>query len=341
MATIRSYSISGKKIESKEFSELPPLNEIAQGEGSWIDIDGIDASAIDRIGELLEIDPLTTEDITKGNQRIKVEEFPGYLFAVCKGLAPAEKDNLEFGVEEISIIVRGNLVVTFHSENSLTISKVARAVMNRIDLTKKKILLSTTVFHIIYDFSVDSFYDVLSDVENWLIATGSKILDVEGLSASEIQDMRSQMAVIAHARRKMGELRILLTQHRDVMSLAERGALKGISTDMMPQFRDVYDHTFQLIETVDSYMTRTSDLRDLYFTLRAAFTDNVLRILTIVATIFLPLTFLTGFYGMNFTQGGGFFQPGTSSAFGFYVLTAAMLSIPVILIWAFRKKGWV
>ncbi|MHB8548965.1 MAG: magnesium transporter CorA family protein [Thermoplasmataceae archaeon] len=335
---IRVYSIADGTLSIEEFRDLSEVTEQTLDRGCWIDIAGFGETDLSNAGERLQLDPLTIEDISTGKQRIKVEEYPGYVYAVCKGVSVTDDQKFNYSVDEISLILKQSLVVTFQSGKSEIISRVVKAIKNRVSTIKDSSILSTMAMHLIYDYSVDSFYDALSNVESWLISTGDEAIDVNSMKASDLQGLNGIMAIITKAKREMSELRTMLTQHRDVMSLAERGSIRYVSVDMMTQFRDVYDHTFQLIETLDSYMLRTSDIRDLYFTLRAAFTDNVLRLLTIVATIFLPLSFLTGFYGMNFTT--GFDQPGSSSSYGFYALTAGMIALSVILFITFRKKGW-
>jgi len=110
-------------------------------------------------------------------------------------------------------------------------------------------------------------------------------------------------------RRKLMTLRRSLTPTRDMLGMVMRGAIPFVADSSLRSFRDVYDHSFQLLETIDNDRDRTSDVRDLYISLHSASTDNTIKVLTLVATIFLPLTLLAGIYGMNFTP--GFFQPGT------------------------------
>lgn len=218
-------------------------------------------------------------------------------------------------------------------------TKVSRAMLNRQPGIGKNAHFTSTLIHLIYDFSVDTYYDCLSGIDSWLISTGGDVMDVDRMQASDLAGMKNIMRFISKARRQMNELRITMTQFRDVMAMLQRGSVKYIVTTMSAEFRDVYDHTFQLIETIDSYMLRSSDIRDLYFTLRAAFTDNVLKFLTVIATIFLPLTFLTGFYGMNFTN--GFIQPGSNSTIGFYALVVAMIALPLFMAIYFHRRGWI
>lgn len=330
--------ISKKEIWVKEIETLEELKPVSSQEGYWLDVQDFDTVSLKSIGELYSLDPLTLEDVQTGRQRIKTEDYQSYIFSVSKGVKTSGNDEFEYSVEEIFLILSEKNIITLHKGNSTIINHSLEAMKNRAKTLKRESMLNSLVMHTIFDFSVDSFYTVLSEIENWLVSIRSEVLDFNSLKASEISDVKALLSLISKARREMSELRIMLSQHRDVVSLAERGSLKFLSVELMPAFRDVYDHTFQLIETLDSYMMRTGDVRDLYFTMRAAFTDNILRLLTIVATIFLPLTFLTGFYGMNFTA--GFSQPGSGSFFGFWIIVVVMLIIAGVLMAIFKKRGW-
>ena len=332
-------SISHKELLSKELTNNEDLKPVSGQENYWLDVQDFDADTLKVLGDFFFLDPLTVEDIGTGKQRIKTEDYQNYIFSVSKGVVKSVEGNFEYGVEEIFIVLSEKNIMTLHKGNSTIVNHSMEALKNRAKTLKKETPLNSIAFHTIYDFSVDSFYTVLSEIENWLVSIRSEVLDFDSLKARDISDVKGLLGLISKARKELSELRIMLSQHRDVVSLAERGSVKFLSVDLMPAFRDVYDHTFQLIETLDTYMLRTGDVRDLYFTMRAAFTDNILRLLTIVATIFLPLTFLTGFYGMNFTV--GFTQPGTGSVVGFWALDAFMVMLAVLLLVLFRRRGWV
>lgn len=338
MVKLKIYSILKKQVVEKVVDSFPDISALSSDGGLWIDICDYGKGEMDEVANKLQLDQLTVEDIVEGKQRVKVDDYPEYVYAVCKSISMAPQTGLDFSIVEISMVIRDNLIVSFHHEDSTITTRVAKVLMNRPIAPQKGSQLPSMVTHLIYDFSVDTFYDALSGIDSWLISTGGDVMDVDRLKASDIAGLKNMMRFISKARRQMNELRIVLTQFRDVTALLQRGSVKYIATTMAPQFRDVYDHTFQLIETLDSYMLRSSDLRDLYFTLRAAFTDNVLKFLTIIATIFLPLTFLTGFYGMNFTA--GFLQPGSNSIIGFVSLTVAMIGLSLFMAFYFRAKGW-
>lgn len=335
-----TLSIPAKKeLTVSSFSDIQSLDSLSRDGTFWVDIEDYSVEDLRALGETFSLNPLTMEDVSIGNQRIKVEDYQDYTFAVSKGVASIPSKRFESAEDEIFIVIRERSVLTFHLRKSVIVSHVLEALKNRIKNLKKESTFASMVMYLVFDFSVDSFYTSLGEVENWLSSVGEEVTAVASLKTKTVAGVGKLMSLITGARRNMGEMRVKLTQLRDAMSLAQRGTLKYVSLDMMPDFRDVFDHTFQLIETVDSYISRTGDVRDMYFTLRAAFTDNILRLLTVVATVFLPLTFITGFYGMNFTA--GFIQPGSSLEIGFYSLMAAMIVIASTMLLVFKKKGWV
>ena len=331
--------LSAKVIETSSGTGISLMDKIGPDDLFWVDVEGFTQDFLNYIEKRFSIDPLTVEDINTGKQRVKVEDYPGYTFMVSKNVTKTGKDEFSYDTEEIFLILMEKGILTFHLKPSSVVQHSMDSIVNRADAIMKEENFPSMVMHHVFDFSVDSFFSALSDMENWLVSVRVDLLDFDNITSRELNDLKNIMSFISRARSEMGNLRITLTQHRDVMSLAQNDAIKLLSPDLSHDFRDIYDHTFQMIEALDSYTLRAGDIRDLYFTLRSAYTDNILRLLTLVATIFLPMTFLTGFYGMNFTQ--GFYEPGSSSIYGFYGMVVIMLLIPSILLLIFRKRGWV
>ena len=331
--------LSAKVIGTSSGTDISLMDKIGPDDLFWVDVEGFTQDFLNYIEKRFSIDPLTVEDINTGKQRVKVEDYPGYTFMLSKNVTKTGKDEFSYDTEEIFLILMEKGILTFHLNPSSVVQHSMDSIVNRADAIMKEENFPSMVMHQVFDFSVDSFFSALSDMENWLVSVRVDLLDFDNITSRELNDLKNIMSFISRARSEMGNLRITLTQHRDVMSLAQNDAIKLLSPDLSHDFRDIYDHTFQMIEALDSYTLRAGDIRDLYFTLRSAYTDNILRLLTLVATIFLPLTFLTGFYGMNFTQ--GFYEPGSSSIYGFYGMVVIMLLIPSILLLMFRKRGWV
>ncbi|HEX4920150.1 MAG TPA: CorA family divalent cation transporter, partial [Candidatus Bathyarchaeia archaeon] len=159
---------------------------------------------------------------------------------------------------------------------------------------------------------------------------------------TRVRRMENVVAIITtieSVRKRLMALRRSLTPTRDMLGMVMRGAVPFVADTSLRSFRDVYDHSFQLLETIDNDRDRTSDVRDLYIELHSASTDNTIKVLTLVATIFLPLSLLAGIYGTNFTA--GFFEPGSSDPLGFYAMIIAMFLITLGLIYAFKRSGWI
>jgi len=182
-----------------------------------------------------------------------------------------------------------------------------------------------------------------SSRKNWIINRLEEI-DQKATTTfkTRVKRMENIVAIITTiegVRKRLMTPRRSLTPTRDMLGVVMRGAVPFVVDANLRSFRDVYDHSFQLLETIDNDRDRTSDVRDLYISLHSASTDNTIKVLTLVATIFLPLTLLAGIYGMNFSP--GFFQPGSSDPVGFYVMILAMFVISLGLIYLFKRSGWI
>src|SRR5207249_6292555 len=154
-----------------------------------------------------------------------------------------------------------------------------------------------------------------------------------------VENIVQIVTTIGGVRKRLMVLRRSLSPTRDVVGMVMRGAVAFVADLSLRSFRDVYDHSFQLLETIDNDRDRTSDVRDLYISLHSASTDNTIKVLTPVATIFLPLTLLAGIYGTNFSP--GFFQPCSSDPLGFYILILAMFVISLGFVYYFKRSGWI
>ena len=182
-----------------------------------------------------------------------------------------------------------------------------------------------------------------SSRKNWIINRPEEI-DQKATTTfkTRVKRMENIVAIITTiegVRKRLMTPRRSLTPTLDMLGVVMRGAVPFVVDANLRSFRDVYDHSFQLLETIDNDRDRTSDVRDLYISLHSASTDNTIKVLTLVATIFLPLTLLAGIYGMNFSP--GFFQPGSSDPVGFYVMILAMFVISLGLIYLFKRSGWI
>ena len=195
------------------------------------------------------------------------------------------------------------------------------------------------LFYLFLDAAVDFSNPILDTLEDRIEDFDRRAVSFYEQRKKNLRDVGSTISSVGRVRFQLMILRRILAPTRNMVSMMMRGEVPFVSDDSLRNFRDIYDRTFQLIETIDSFRDRTSDVRDLYISLLTASTDSIIRYLTVVATIFLPLSLLAGLYGTNFTA--GFFEPGSGSPSGFYVFITISAVIAIMLLLTFKRRGWI
>ncbi len=310
-------------------------DQIGEGEMLWVDAESPTEQELADLKKRFELDEYAVEDIVHKNQRPKLEEYGKGVFAVVH----VPENRKGGGIIELFFFFQKNWIITIHSEDSELIHSVDSRIKARglapLTLTPTPDLL----LYVFLDFAVDAYYPILDDVEDRLEKLDRQAITTFRTRVRRMENVVGIITTIGTVRNKLMILRRSLTPTRDMLGMVMRGAVPYVPDSSLRSFRDVYDHSFQLLETIDNDRDRTSDVRDLYISLHAASTDNTIKLLTLVATIFLPLGLLAGIYGMNFTP--GFFEPGSGDPLGFYVMILAMLTITGGLVYAFKRSGWI
>lgn len=290
---------------------------------TWINIQGIhDIELIKSFGECYGLHPLVLEDIVNTHQRPKIEDYGGYIFIVAR-IINFKEQNLES--EQISLILGPGYVLSFQEglEGDLfeTVRERIRNGRGRISTLGADYLCYALV-----DAVVDSFFKILEEM-------GVMLEDLEeDLAKGPTQQMLRQ---IISLKREIIFLRKSVWPLREVTSELERGESALISAEARLFFRDTYDHTIHVIDGVETFRDLLSGLLDLYLSSVSNRTNEIMKFLTIVGTIFLPLTFLVGVYGMNFRN-----MPELEWRYGYYVLWVFMLGMSAAMIAFFKKKRW-
>ncbi len=327
--------------EGSQAEELPSLPESIQTQNVlWIDAESPTEKELETLRERFNLDQYAVEDVTHESQRPKIEEYKDHIFSVIH--IPVEKkddDKKSFGIVELFVFFQERWLITIHKEDAEIIHTVDKRVRSRGLAPLSKIPSADLLYYVFLDFSVDAYFQVLDIIENELEELDDRSVVLLKTRRKSLDSVGTTMTLVGSIRAQLNDLRKALAPTRDILGMIMRGAVPFIADSSLRSFRDIYDHSFQLIETIDTYRDRTSDVRDLYISLLTASTDNIIKLLTVVATILLPLSLLTSIYGMNFTQ--GFFEPGSGSAYGFYALILAMLAIAGALLYAFRRAGWI
>jgi magnesium transporter len=297
---------------------------------TWINIDGLsNTREIEKVGKYYELHPLILEDIVNTNQRPKVDEFDDYIFLVVKMLYfPKDatgKNNGSLINEHISMVVGKDYVLTFQEADG----DVFEGIRDRLAKAKGRIRNHGTDYLLfsLLDAIIDQYFEVIDNI-------GDKIETLEE-ELFQVQPSDDITIEIQELKRTILRIRRAVFPLREVLSRLEKFDSPLIEHKTRNYFRDLYDHIIQVSENIDIYREMTWGLMDMYMTTISNKMNEVMKVLTIIATIFIPLTFIAGVYGMNFN-----FMPELQWEYSYFVLLGVMLVIFLIMLYYFRKKRW-
>jgi magnesium transporter len=314
-----------KAFEEKEAKSIEECCALKQTPTiSWINIDGVhDSRLISDLGSRFGVHPLILEDIMNTGQRPKMEDMGEYIYIVVRMLDLTDKDQAVH-TEQVSLVLGPNFVMSFQESEG----DVFEAVRERIRSGKGRVRKQGADYlaYALIDAIVDNYFIVLEKL-------GEKIEDIE---EELVRDPDRDTIHRIHAlKREMIYLRKSVWPLREVISGLERAGSDLIKDSTRIFFRDVYDHTIQVIDTVETYRDMLSGMLDLYLSSVSNRMNEVMKVLTIIATIFIPLTFLAGIYGMNFK-----FMPELEWHWGYFLVLAVMLALGVLMVIFFKRKRW-
>ena len=340
LTLLKSSSSSNAETSPSVKLDSYPEN-IEHGNMLWVDAESPTEQELRTLQSRFDLDSYAIEDVSKRNQRPKIEDSGRYVFSVIH-IPTAGRSHKEEGaatVEELFIFFEKTWIITVHESDSELIHEVDSRLRARglapLTLPPAPDLL----FYTFLDFAVDGYYPILDGIENKLEELDTRATKTFQTRSRRMENVTMMMQTVKEIRKRLMVLRRSLTPTRDMIGMIMRGSVPFVADSSLRSFRDVYDHSFLLLETIDNDRDRTTDVRDLYLSLLTASTDQIVKVLAIVATIFLPLELLAGIYGMNFTT--GFFEPGSSYPIPFNALITVMVLISIGLLLAFRKRGWV
>ncbi len=291
---------------------------------TWIDVEGVhDVELIRALGDHYSLHPLVLEDIVSTVQRPKVEDYGNYIFIVMRMLRPLPDG--EFESEQLSMVLGRDYLLTFQEGIEGDVFDPVRA---RIRTGKGKIrgLGADYLAYSLIDAIVDRYFTVLEGF-------GERVMDVEEeLAASPT---RRTLVQINAMKKEIIYLRKAVWPMRELLGYLERGDADLISDASRVYFRDVYDHTIQAMDSVETYRDLLMGMLDLYLSSISNRTNEIMKFLTVIGTIFMPLTFLVGVYGMNFKH-----MPELEWHYGYAVLWGFMFLLSFGMIIYFRRKRW-
>ncbi|MCM8814109.1 MAG: magnesium/cobalt transporter CorA [Candidatus Omnitrophica bacterium] len=298
---------------------------------TWINVDGIhDLSIIERIGKHFNLHPLILEDIVNTSQRPKMEDYGTFIFFVVKMLS-FDPEEGELHSEQLSLILGKNFVISFQE----TEGDIFDAVRERIRQGKGRIRQAGADYlaYRLLDMIIDNYFVLLEFI-------GEQVEKIEEEIMSE--PAPETVGALYDLRQNTVFLRRNLWPLREVLSGMLRSESELIEKNTGVFLRDAYDHTVQVVDTIESYRDTMSGLLDVYLSSITYRTNEIMKVLTMIATIFIPLTFITGIYGMNFhTDASGWNMPELKWSFGYLYVWGLMIATVALMLSYFKRQKWI
>jgi magnesium transporter len=291
---------------------------------TWIDVNGVhDVAVIEQLGQVFGLHPLLLEDIVNTHQRPKLELHGEHLFLVVKMLLDdPEEDGFE--MEQVSFVIGPGYVLTFQERERDTFDMVRRRLQDPTARVRQH--GADYLAYALLDTIVDNYFAVLERVGDRIAELEDDILASPG---------RDTLEEIFGVKGSLVELRRAAWPLRDALSAMSRGDTPLIEPGTLPYLRDVQDHALRVIDTIETYRDMATTMVEMYMSSVSNRLNEVMRVLTVIATIFIPLTFIAGVYGMNFR-----FMPELAWHWGYPLIWGVMIAIVVGLLLFFRRRGW-
>lgn len=296
---------------------------------NWINIDGLaDINMLRNLGERFKIHPLALEDVMNTTQRPKAEHYDDYFFVVTEMLYFGENEELLF--EQVSMFLGDSFVITLQEQSGKDVFDAVRRRLRSgrgFARTRKADYLT----YALLDAVVDQFFPVLEVI-------GDSIEDLE--DALLETPSKKSLRELHECKRLLLQVRRASWPQREVLSALMRDDTGRIEKETQIFLRDCYDHITQIIDIVESYRDLATGLMDLYLSSVGARTNEIMRVLTVVSTMFIPLTFLAGVYGMNFDTDSPFNMPELKLRYGYIAFWIVAVSIAVGMFFMMRRRKW-
>ncbi|MDR2019328.1 MAG: magnesium/cobalt transporter CorA [Treponema sp.] len=293
---------------------------------TWINVNGLkDSGAIGTLAQFYRIHPLTVEDILNTEHRPKVEEFGEYLFITFKAIRYKAEDGGRYEYEQISLLCTVDTIITFQEIPGDSFDGIRRRILNNVGRIRK--LGADYLAYAIMDSAVDNYFLVLDIMGAGLEDFEERAID-EGDNAF-IADIQRVKQDLLRVRRAVWPL-------RESLSFLVHLDSSLISDELDPFLKDLQGNVIQAAETVESYRELLAGMMEVNFSSVSSRMNNVMKVLTIISTIFIPLTFIAGVYGMNFS-----YMPELGIRYGYFIVWGLMLLIAGGMMIFFKKRRWI
>ncbi|AEI15934.1 magnesium and cobalt transport protein CorA [Flexistipes sinusarabici DSM 4947] len=324
--SIIMYSFDTESFSENEVDDVQKLKrELPKGKVNWIRLHGFrDIPKIRQIGQIFDINSLVLEDALNPYQRAKVEDMGNYLYITLK-VFEGGKTLHDINAHQMNIILMDNCVITLNEAREPYLDLI----LDRIKRSEGRIRGKGHDYFVnaVVDLIVDSYFIVLEGISDNLENLEKKLRE---------KDVKDFVGSVYDLRRLLTSVRRAIWPIRDIVAYLDSGASKLVSDEIKFYIKDIYDHIMHLIETVESLRDVTASLLDLHMTDLSNRMNEIMKMLTIISTLFIPLTFIVGVYGMNFK-----YMPELDVRWAYPVVWLVMIIIAGLMLLFFKKKDWI
>jgi len=329
LETVTRMSVIDYSPENFEEQSIQSIDEILKYKDSdtvtWVIIEGLtNVDIVDRIGKMFDIHQLVLEDILNTHQRPKFEEFDDHLYIVLKCLLP-EGDQFTVAYEQISLLVLKNFIFAFKEKKDDFFHPVQQRIRSSNGRLRK--LGADYLTYSILDAIVDQNFILIDSLDEAVTSLEDILLAAE--------PTKNTLKTIQKLKKEVISIRKHVSPVRELIAGMLRSESDLIDEKTRIYLRDVSDHTIRVTESIESYREILTGLLDIYISSVSNKMNEVMKVLTVFASIFIPLTFLAGIYGMNFE-----YMPELKWKWAYPVLWTVFITVPVVLLIYFRKKKW-
>ena len=324
--TIHLVQFDEENIEQESFTTAKSKFKVKNTENqiTWYDIRGIhNTKIVEHLGTFFNIHSMVLEDIVNINQRAKYEEFEDGIFITLKALS-FDKKKIRVTTEQISIYIKDNQIISFQEKET----DLFETVRKRLDIKESKVRTHKSDFlaYCLIDCVVDNYFDLLDSLEEVIEKLERKLIESESTE---------HKTVIHQLKKEILKVRKLISPLRELVGKFSKSDSPLINKTTEVYIRDLQDHTIQLIDITETYRDVLNGLYDLLTSNVSMKMNRIMQVLTIISTIFIPLTFLAGIYGMNFDN-----IPELHWKYGYYAFWGMITMITISLVFFFKKKKW-
>ena len=309
--------------------------EINKNEVLWVDAQDPTDAEMKQLEDHFSIDEHNVQELTQEGVRSRIDEHEDRVFCLLN--FPHRENFISDGkMERLAMLVCSRWLITLHKGYSELTCAVYKKIGTHGYFSLSLVPSTDIMLYIFLDLVTSEYYPVSDLVFEKIEALSQEAL---GLFRERSRQADTGFGMqILKIREKLVALRQSLSPLREIMGIITRGEFALVQGTNLPRFADLYDRTIQLVEVVDAHREDMSNIRDILVNVQTITTNNIIRVLTIISAIFLPLTLIAGIYGTNFKTG---FIPETANPYGFYIMIAIMVTVASSLALIFKRRGWI